>query len=71
MFKMFAIMCILVNGEPQCTYYNDALQQTFDDRIVCEEAAGARFYEMMAVFEHYGVPYEEIKIGCEEIDSNS
>ncbi len=65
MFKMFAIICLLVNGEPQCTQYSDSYQQTFDKQIHCEQAAGDRFYEMMDGFIKYNIPFEEITIGCE------
>ena len=64
MFKMFAIMCILVNGQPQCTQYNDSYQQTFANKIACEQAASERFYTMMDGFIKYDIPFESIVIGC-------
>tara|TARA_B100001175_G_scaffold294792_1_gene282341 strand:+ start:83 stop:295 length:213 start_codon:yes stop_codon:yes gene_type:complete len=65
MFKMFAIICLLVNGEPQCTQYSDSHMQIFDNKIACEQAASARFYEMMDGFIQYNIPFEQITIGCE------
>ena len=37
----------------------------FDNKIACEQAASARFYEMMDGFIQYNIPFEQITIGCE------
>jgi len=70
MFKMFAIMCILINGQPQCTEYSDSMQQTFADQISCEQMASTRFYEMMDGFIAYNIPFEEIVVGCKKEETN-
>ena len=66
MYKLFAIMCILVNGESQCTVYNDTQQGEFKDVITCEQQAEYRFYTMMDGFAQYNIPFEKIIVGCEK-----
>ena len=68
MFKMFAIMCILVNGTTECTLYNDRQDLSFPDAITCEQAAGDRFHEMMDQFLKYDIPFETIEVGCNNVD---
>ena len=71
MFKLFAVMCFLVNGEVSCTDYNDSTGKIYDDLASCEKDAAYRFYAMMDVFERFEQPYEKIEIGCVEADNDS
>ena len=59
-------MCVLVNGEIQCTEYNDSNQVIYQELAKCEEMAAYRFYAMTDVFATYQQPYELIEIGCVE-----
>ncbi len=58
-------MCVLVNGEVECTTYQDNQRQIFNDLMSCEKQAEYRFYTMMDGFHRMNVPYEKIVIGCE------
>ena len=64
MYKLFAIMCILVNGELQCTSYDDSQKQVFKTLQECDKHASYRFYTMMEGFDRMGVPWEVVEIGC-------
>ena len=64
-------MCVLVNGETQCTTYDDSTKNIYQELSKCESDAGARFYAMTEVFARFEQPYEKIVIGCDEADSNS
>ena len=61
-------MCILVNGEVQCTDYDDSSAIIYKTLAKCEEMAEYRFYGMTDVFATYQQPYEKIVIGCVEIE---
>ena len=64
-------MCFLVNGEVNCTDYNDSTGKIYDDLASCEKDAAYRFYAMTDVFERFEQPYEKIEIGCVDADSDS
>ena len=64
MFKLFASMCILVNGIPECTTYSDNKAEIFQTLIECEQKAEVRFYETMGGFISANIPFESITIGC-------
>ena len=71
MYKLFMVMCVLVNGEMQCTDYDDSTGKIYQELSKCEEDAAARFYGMTDVFNYYNQDYEKIEVGCREADSNS
>jgi hypothetical protein len=64
MFKLFATMCILVNGIPECTTYSDNKDEIFKTLVECEQRAEVRFYETMGGIMAYDIPFESITIGC-------
>ena len=64
-------MCVLVNGETQCTTYDDSTGKVYEELAKCEADAGARFYGMTDVFRYYNQEFESLEVGCEEVDSNS
>ena len=66
MFKLFAIMCFVVNGAVECTNYDDSEREIYDSLMRCEKDAEARFYGLTSIFRQYNTPYESIVIGCEE-----
>jgi len=68
MFKLFAVMCFLVNGAVECTDYHDSEQRVYQTLAQCEKDAEARFYGLTDIFTRYEQPYEQIMIGCEEED---
>jgi len=61
-------MCVLVNGELQCTDYHDNQMQVFSELNKCEEQAEYRFYAMTDTFLRMNIPFESIKIGCRTDD---
>ena len=74
MFKMFAIMCILVwpddvmTSELQCTtHYEDPPRQfvTIDQ---CNEAAYDKLEMTIDTFEQIKVDFESIQVGCVSSD---
>ncbi len=71
MYKLFMIMCVLVNGEVQCTTYDDSTGKIYQELAKCEADAGARFYGMTEVFAYYKQDYERLTVGCEEADKDS
>ncbi len=71
MYKLFMIMCVLVNAEVECTDYDDSTAKIYEDLANCEKDAAYRFYAMTDIFRQYETPYEKIVIGCDEADSSS
>ena len=71
MYKLFMTMCVLVNGEVQCTNYDDSTKQIYKELAKCEEMAEYRFYGMADVFNRYGEPYEKLIVGCIKADKES
>ena len=63
-------MCVLVNGEIQCTDYDDSTGKIYQELAKCEQDAAERFYGMTEVFRYYGQDYEKIEVGCVEQDAN-
>ncbi len=66
MYKLFMVMCVLVNGELQCTDYDDSSAVIYKTLNECELDAEYRFYGLTDVFRTYGQPYEKIVMGCKE-----
>ena len=64
-------MCVLVNGEMQCTDYDDSTGKIYQELAKCEQDAAMRFYGMTDVFSLYNQDYEKLEVGCREADSNS
>jgi len=71
MYKLFMVMCVLVNGETQCTTYDDSTKNVYQELSKCEADAGARFYGMTDVFRYYNQEFESLEVGCEEIKEDS
>ena len=71
MYKLFMTMCVLVNGEVNCTEYNDSYGKIYQELAKCEQDAAARFYGMAEVFQTYGQDYEKLIVGCDEADKKS
>ena len=65
------VMCVLVNGEMQCTDYDDSTGKIYQELAKCEQDAAMRFYGMTDVFSTYNQDYEKLEVGCREADSNS
>ena len=64
-------MCVLVNGEVQCTTYDDSTKEIYKNLVNCEQNAAVRFYGMTDVFTRYQQPYETLIVGCVEADKES
>jgi hypothetical protein len=71
MYKLFMVMCVLVNGESKCTTYDDSTGQIYEELAKCEADAGARFYGMTDIFAYYNQPYESLEVGCAEVKKDS
>ena len=67
MFKLFAVMCFLVNGAVECTGYDDSEGKSYQTLSECEKDAQYRFNGLTDICTRYEQPYEQIVIGCEEI----
>ena len=70
MYKLFAIICVLVNGELDCTLYDDSENQVFQTLARCNQQAEYRFYGMAEVFGAYQIPYDSMEVGCKEIEED-
>ena len=70
MYKLFAIMCFLVNGELDCTLYDDSDNQIFKTLAECDKQAQFRFYGMAQVFDAYGIEYERMEVGCKDANED-
>lgn len=66
MYKLFMVMCVLVNGDHQCTTYDDSDAVIYKSLNECERNAEYRFYGLTTVFSQYNQPYEHIEMGCKE-----
>ena len=71
MYKLFMVMCVLVNGETQCTTYDDSTGKVYQELAKCEADAEARFYGMTDIFSYYNQEYERLEVGCEDIKEDS
>ena len=71
MYKLFMIMCVLVNGEIKCTTYDDSTGRIYQELVQCEADAAARFYGITEIFETYKQDYERLEVGCEEMKEDS
>ena len=69
MYKLFMIMCVLVNGELQCTDYDDSAAGIYKTLNRCEQDAEYRFYGITDIFRTYDQPYQRIVIGCKDAES--
>ena len=73
MFKMFAIMCILVwpddvmTSELKCTTHYEDPPRTFATIDKCNTAAYDKLETTVQGFEKLGVDFESIQVGCEKI----
>ena len=61
MWKLFAIICVLVNGELECTTYDDSENQVFKSLQECDAQASYRFYGMAEIFDAYNNKGSSIK----------
>ena len=61
-------MCVLVNGELQCTDYDDSNANIYKTLNECEQDAEYRFSGLTDIFEAYGQPYESLEIGCKDAE---
>ena len=71
MYKLFMTLCVLVNGEVQCTNYDDSTKEIYKNLANCEQNAAVRFYGMTEVFARYQQPYETLIVGCVKADKES
>jgi hypothetical protein len=73
MFKMFAIMCILVwpdnvmTSELKCTTHYEDPPRTFATIDECNTAGYDKLETTVNGFEQLGVDFESIQVGCEKI----
>ena len=74
MFKMFAIMCVLVwpddvmTSQLECNQYWEENDQVYATREICDEAAEKKFYATMEGFRQLEAPFERIIIGCDQTE---
>lgn len=74
MFKIFAVLCTLVNpdstmaSKPNCNTFYEDINRTFRTEEVCLEEALAKMETVVGLFEQQGVDFQSIMFGCEEIE---
>ena len=74
MFKMFAIMCVLVwpedvmTSELQCTRLYEDPPRQFATVSECDRAAYAKLVATVDVFDQTGTDFQSIQVGCESIE---
>ena len=72
MFKMMAVMCILVwpdytmESKLECTTYYETDGRTFSTIESCETAALAKLEMTLAGMNEYNADYQSITVGCEK-----
>ncbi len=71
MYKLFAIICVFVNGELDCTLYDDSEKQIFKTLAECDKQAQYRFYGMAEVFDAYEIPFDTMEVGCKNEEEDS
>tara|TARA_Y100001970_G_scaffold144863_1_gene177917 strand:- start:352 stop:573 length:222 start_codon:yes stop_codon:yes gene_type:complete len=73
MFKIFAVLCVLVypddtmSSKMECTTYYEDINRTFRSEAICFEEAQAKLETTMRIFEESKFDYESIMTGCEKI----
>ena len=76
MFKMMAVMCILVwpdgsmQSKLECTTYYESDKRTFLTVESCETAALKKLEMTLAGMDSYGADYKSITVGCEGGDES-
>ena len=76
MFKMIAVMCILVwpddvmTSELKCTTHYEDPPRTFITEKQCEQAAYDKLEMTLAVFEQANIDWETFKISCEGVEDS-
>ncbi len=74
MFKMFAILCVLVwpddvmTSELKCTTHYEDPPRQFVTMQECNRAAYDKLEMTLQVFEAGGVDFESMNIGCEAVE---
>ena len=74
MFKMFAILCVLVwpddvmTSELQCTTHYEDPPRQFLTMQECDQAAYDKLVFTINVFEQTKTDYKTIQTGCKKID---
>lgn len=74
MFKMFAILCVLVwpddvmTSELKCTTHYEDPPRQFVTMQECDEAAYDKLVFTINVFEQTKTDYKTIQTGCKKID---
>ena len=74
MFKMFAILCVLVwpddvmTSELKCTTHYEDPPRQFVTMQECDEAAYDKLVFTINVFEQTKTDYKTIQTGCKRID---
>ena len=74
MFKMFAILCVLVwpddvmTSELKCTTHYEDPPRQFVTMQECDEAAYDKLLFTINVFEQTKTDYKTIQTGCKKID---
>ena len=74
MFKMFAILCVLVwpddvmTSELKCTTHYEDPPRQFVTMQECNRAAYDKLEMTLQVFEAGGLDFESMNIGCEAVE---
>lgn len=69
MFKMFAIICILVQDplgieRQDCNVFYETNNTVYETETQCLEKAEAKAYEMVNGFATLNLPFDSMQFGC-------
>ena len=67
MFRIFVVMCLLINGETTCNTHYRSDFKTWPTHELCMPHAEAALEETINTLKNTGMEYTTLQVGCEPV----
>ena len=67
MFRIFGVMCLLINGETTCNTHYRSDFKTWPTHELCMPHAEAALEETINTLKLFGMDYRSLQVGCESV----
>ena len=67
MFRIFGVMCLLINGETTCNTHYRSDFKTWPTHELCMPHAEAALEETINTLKLFGMEYTTLQVGCEPV----
>ena len=67
MFRIFGVMCLLINGETTCNTHYRSDFKTWPTHELCMPHAEAALEETINTLKLFGTDYRSLQVGCESV----